>query len=272
MSLLNAHFDSDQPYWRDYLPFLQTLTGPGFPTCGQLNDLLPDGLCSGEGYRVRFVDSERLADEPYELRIYRTGKVSTRLNNWHDLFNALVWARFPATKAAMNACHYHAWSDQKGGSRGQTRDALTLFDECGVIVFSSDEDLLRALAERRWSDAFLRQNFHSEAGVAICGHAMLEKYLAPYKSMTAKALLVHADSRIQELPRTEQLQALDEAIAARLISGEILSKPAHLSPLPLAGIPGWWPLDEQSDEMFYADQQVFRSPPVGLVPAPLTNI
>lgn len=272
MSLLNAHFDSDQPYWRDYLPFLQTLTGPDFPTCGQLNDLLPDDLCSGEGNKIRFVASEQLADAPYELRIYRTGQVSTRLNNWHDLFNALVWARFPAIKSAMNACHYHAWHEQKAGSRGRRRDALTLFDECGAIVFSSDGDLLRALAERRWNDAFLCQNFHSKAGVAICGHAMLEKYLTPYKSMTAKTLLVHIDSRVQELPRTEQLKFLDEAIAARLTAGEILSKPAHLSPLPLAGIPGWWPLDEQSDEMFYADQHVFRPSPAGLAPASLTSI
>lgn len=272
MSPLSSHFDQDLPYWWDYLPFLQTLNGPGFPTCDQLNDLLPDDLCSADGAEIRFVDSERLADEPYELRIYQTGRVSTRLNNWHDLFNALVWARFPAIKTAMNSCHYHAWHEQEGGRRGRKRDALTLFDECGVIVFSSDRGLLQALAKRHWTDAFLHEDFHSRTGLAICGHAMLEKYLSPYKSMTAKALLIHVDSRVQDLPRTEQLKFLDEEIAARMIRGEILSDPAGLSPLPLAGIPGWWPHDEQSDAMFYADQGVFRQPPAGLIPAPVTSI
>ena len=270
MTLLSSHCDPDLPYWQDYLPFRRALDGPGFPDCNQLNELLPGVSCSEAGHDICFTDSETLAEEPYELRIYNTGKVSTRRNNWHDLFNALVWARFPAIKAAMNACHYHALAEQRDGSRGKTRDALTLFDECGVIVYSSDMSLLQALAERRWSDVFLRKGFHDDLGLSICGHAMLEKYLSPYKSMTAKALLIRVDARILELTRTEQLVYLDGEIARPLLAGEILNEPGCLSPLPLAGVPGWWSLEEQHDEAFYEDQQVFRPPPSGLVPAPVT--
>lgn len=271
MELSNTPIDPCLPYWHDYLPFFEYLAGQEFPSCDQLNSLLPGGLSSESGHKIHFVASEQLADEPYELRIYNSGRVSTRLNNWHDLFNALVWMRFPAIKTAMNACHYHAWSEQKDGSRGRMRDALTLFDECGVIVFSSNREILTALAERRWSDAFINDDFHAELGLTICGHAMLEKYLSPYKSMTAKALLIHGDADFLTLPRVEKLKHLDEEIAARLLSGEILTKPACLAPLPLAGIPGWWSPGEQSDTEFYADLQVFRPPSGNLIPAPITS-
>ncbi len=92
----------------------------------------------------------------------------------------------------------------KSGSRGQQRDALTLFDECGVIVFSDRLEILEALAERRWSDAFLANTFRTSVALSVCGHAMLEKYLSPYKAMTAKALLVYVNTDFMKLFQTEK--------------------------------------------------------------------
>lgn len=271
MKLSNSHFDPALPYWQDYLPFLHDLAGPDFPSCSQLNALLPDGLSSGAGQPIRFVASDQLADDNYEQRIYTTGQVSTRPHSWHDLFNAMVWMRFPFIKTAMNSLHYQAGARLKRGSRGHTRDALTLFDECGVIVFSDRLELLKALAERRWTAAFLSDDFRASVLLSICGHAMLEKYLSPYKAMTAKALLVHVDSDFMKHPRQEMLNRLDREISKHMLSGRILSKPTCLSPLPLAGVPGWWPLGDQGDSVFYDDQQVFRPAAEKLIPAPVLN-
>ena len=272
MKLSNSHFDPALPYWQDYLPFLHDLAGPDFPPCSQLNTLLADGLSSGGGQPIRFVESGQLDDDNYEHRIYTTGQVSTRQHSWHDLFNALVWMRFPLIKTAMNCLHYQAGAKVNRGSRGQLRDALTLFDECGVIVFSDRLELLRALAERRWSAAFLSDDFSASVLLSICGHAMLEKYLSPYKAMTAKALLVLVNSDFMELPRQEMLNHLDREISKQMLSGQTLTKPAALSPLPLAGVPGWWPHGDQGSNMFYDDQQVFRPPPEKLMPAPVLVI
>jgi hypothetical protein len=260
------------PVWNDYRPLLERVAGQTFPDCAQLNDLLKVGLCSKGGHQIRFVPSDHLDDQPYERRIFSSGQVSTRSDNWHDLFNALVWARFPAVKVAMNACHQQAWSDQRNGRRGQLRDALTLFDECGVIVFSSNLTILEALSQRHWSAAFLDKRFQTDFGGVICGHAMLEKYLSPYKSMTAKALLIHVETGFMNQSREDMLLTLDQFIANGLLAGELLSKPASLAPLPLSGIPGWWPRDEQLDEGFYEDQQVFRAPPLNLVAAPIIEL
>ena len=271
LNLSNVHFDSSLPYWQDYLPFLLKLAGREFPACDRLNDLLPDGLSSECGHPIRFVPSTELDDAAYEQRIYTTGQVSTRPSNWHDLFNAMVWMRFPSIKSTMNTLHYHAWSDQRDGRRGRLRDALTLFDECGVIVFSNNQDILNALAGRRLTDAFLANDFNSEVQLAIVGHAMLEKFLSPYKSMTAKAMLIKVDSNFMECSRQDQLACLDREIAARMLDRTLLIRPACLAPLPLAGVPGWWANDKQNDQ-FYQDSSVFRPPPANLQAAPVHQL
>ena len=269
MKLSNIRFDPALPYWQDFLPFLDRLSGSGFPSCSQLNTLLPDGLLSAGGHAIRFVASDQLTENAYEQRIHATGQISTRPDCWHDLFNALIWMRYPRIKTAMNNLHHQAGAGLKSGRRGQLRDALTLFDECGVIVFSDRLDILKALAERRWSDAFLSVDFRTSVGLSVSGHAILEKYLSPYKAMTAKALLFQVDTGFMKLSRSEMIDLLDREISNQILNKQVLVKPACLSPLPLAGVPGWWPQDEQEDGMFYSDHHVFRPAPAELNPVPV---
>lgn len=267
MTLSGQHFDDSQPWWADYLPLLAQIDGERITGCERLNTLLPDGLQSQGGQTIRFVPSTELGDTGYEHRIYTTGRVSTRPDNWHDLFNALVWMRFPRIKLAMNTLHYHAWDEQHDGRRGKVRDALTLFDECGVIVVSTSTDVLQALAQRHWKDAFLADEFSPSTQVLVCGHAMLEKYLAPYKSMTAKALLLQVSEDVMRLSRDQLLAYVDELVAGQMLAGTLLAEPASLSPLPLAGVPGWW--QGPQDNAFYDDLLVFRPPPANLRPVPV---
>lgn len=269
---ITTQFNTGLPVWQDYSPYLRRFSGKNLPGCRQLNELLKSDLYSQSGQKIHFVPSEQLEDEPYEQRIFNSGRVSTRADNWHDLFNALVWARFPQIKVAINACHNHAWSEQQNGKRGPLRDALTLFDECGVILFSGNTRILQSIAERRWSDAFLHSQFAQTVGLAVCGHAMLEKYLSPYKSMTAKALLIHVNEGFMAQPREEILSTLDSWVSGEMLNGQLLTTPPSMAPLPLAGIPGWWPADEQKMADFYGDLQVFRPPAENLRPAPIYSL
>jgi len=70
------------------------------------------------------------------------------------------------------------------------------------------------------------------------------------------------------LPRGQQLDFLDKKIAENLRAANCLTRPACLAPLPLAGIPGWWPSDKQ-DSQFYNDPLVFRPPSTDMVAAPV---
>ena len=72
-------------------------TGDRLPSLVQLNGLIEAhaaGLTSGQGASVRFVPPGR-KDLPYEHAVFASGEVATRSDNWHDYFNALVWAAFP---------------------------------------------------------------------------------------------------------------------------------------------------------------------------------
>jgi hypothetical protein len=259
-----------RPFWDDYRDDLLRFNEKSFPGTPILNKLLPVGLKNVANHPIRFVSAARLPGVDYEKHIFRTGEVSTREKNWHDLFNALVWARFPRLKVAMNAVHFRQLGSGREGRRGMQRDALTLFDESGVIVVGSDKDFLVALAGRDWGTAFQENAsaWHEEIKVFVSGHALLEKFRKPYKSLTAHALLLQLDDSFLRMPRESLLHALDKMLAELLLASMILDSPASLSPLPLMGIPGWWSARDQNDE-FYADRQVFRLPQAGYRMAPI---
>jgi len=265
--------DLSHPIWEPYRGLFGRLPAGEFPDAGVLNDLLPTGTQSGGGKRLTFVPASEIPGVEYERHIFETGQVSTRANNWHDLFNALVWCRLPRLKAALNAMHYGHLHEAHAGRRGALRDALTLLDESGAILLARTREVVQALAERDWTGAFERcANAWSDDVVTIvCGHGLLEKFLQPYKSMTAHGLLCRYGSSRPEGNAGDPLDAVDGELAYELSNDALLTGPDALSPLPLMGIPGWWPLGAQ-DRAFYADKQVFRPARRGSRPAPVHSL
>jgi hypothetical protein len=263
----------NHPCWAPYRDLLARLDLARFPTPADLNRLLPPDAVSGGGAPLRFVGAEALPGVDYERRIFETGEVSTRGQSGHDLFNALVWCVLPRLKAALNAVHYRNLERQSAGCRGPRRDALTLLDESGALVLSRNRDLLDALARRDWRAAFvgLRDAWSSETRVVIGGHAVLEKCLDPWKSITAHALLLSIDVAAAPLAAPDFIGWLDAELGDRLRRRGLCDRPGDLSPLPLAGIPRWWRRSPQ-DAGFYGDAGVFRAPPARLLPAPVHPI
>lgn len=174
--------------------------------------------------------------EAYEAFIARTGSVPTR-PNLHDAFNRLVWRRHPALKKRLNELHVQEMQRLgPGAPRGAARDALTLFDEFGAWWPDPPAELERALRARDWKALFLLQRDRwSDHRFQIVGHALLEQLtVAPRKSLTAHVLMVD-----DPLSLTPQAWA---------------RKP--MVPMPVLGMPGWWPGNAESG--FYDDPSVFR--------------
>lgn len=270
--------DLSRPYWADYRQLirrLSELTGEGteLPSASELQCVLSRHAVNQSGQPISFRASRTLSAIEYEERIFRTGQVSTRENSWHDLFNALVWARFPHLKAALNALHCREIRSKPGRRRGRLRDALTLLDECGVILASANGEVLERLSARDWSSVFCDQAdcWRQDTHVFVCGHALLQKFLKPYKSLTAHALLVRIDAQSAHGSRESLLQMLDAQLAQALLTGDWLNAPDGLSPIPLMGIPGWSP-DAEQDQDFYSDRQVFRPPAADFNRAPVFSL
>jgi hypothetical protein len=265
--------DLDHPCWRDHCQLLRrlgldTVLPGGLPAVAELNGLLDQKRLQKAGKPIRFVAAEQLPAVVYEEHIYHDGEISTRKDNWHDLFNALAWVRFPGIKAAMNACHFAEIQRGNTVTRGPVRDALTLFDESGVVVVGDRQAPLQALAERNWQQLFCehRSAWQYQLRVFIVGHALLERFLNPYKSLTAQVMIFHAGTDFMQREDGLQSEQLDQFLAAQVRAGLRLRSSAELSPLPLMGIPGWC-LGAPQDDDFYADERVFRRPVSGSGPA-----
>ncbi len=190
----------------------------------------------------RFVEASELPPAAaYESWIAGCGCVPTR-DNLHDLCNGLAWHAWPALKTRLNALHADALARTRVGPvrepvRGPLRDALTHFDEHGALL-QGPQALCDALRERRWADLFVhRRALWARARLEIVGHALVEQLLtAPRKGLTAHVIFGSADD------------------AAALTAAQWAAKP--FLPLPVLGVPGWWPANE--DPAYYEDAQVFR--------------
>jgi hypothetical protein len=232
--------------WR--APWLADWRAVGEPIAQQVATGCPQHQALNEPHLapVRFVPQDDLPEgQAYEDFIFATGQVPTR-EGLHDFFNALCWMHFPLAKQRLNQLQAQEIARAGVGQvRGKVRDAATVFDENALLVQPSDA-LWAALTDHRWAGALLE--FRSEwahTRVWAFGHAALEKAVQPYKSIT-----VHMWRVPQDVPP----QDIDAWLAQDLSEVKLSKKP--FSPLPMLGVPGWWPDNE--DPSFYADTSVFR--------------
>lgn len=207
------------------------------------------------GKSLSLVAQESTAGDPmhYELRIFERGEIATRSDNWHDLFNALIWKTYPAIKSALNVGQ--AEDVVRIGLQKRTRAqyAMTQFDEAGAVVVLRDPGLLRLWDAHDWAGLFLDQRQAWSDGrisLSVFGHALFEHALVPELFLVAKTLVFFDDSG------SEGIANLDECAAAMIARSHCLRDPQELRPLPLAGIPGWY--RARQDAAFYRDAPCFR--------------
>lgn len=215
---------------------------------------LPDALNREPGVAVKFVPQSDLPPGMgYEHYLFQSSQCPTR-DNLHDFFNGLCWLRFPQTKQKINQLHAAELDGAKAAvnagvnlpPRGPVRDALTVFDENAAFLLAP-QLLWDALDARDWRRLFVDlRPLWAEAQLVLFGHALLEKLVCPRKPITAHVY------RAQ--PAIHSIAELDAWVARDLSAGKLASKP--FAPLPVLGLPGWWPDNEEVS--FYDDATVFR--------------
>lgn len=251
------------PLFEPIAPWLARFATPGAPTTSELSALLteaaPDAR-SGGGAPIRFAPPTGEADG-YEARIFATGEVPTRPGDWHDFFNALAWCAWPRNKACCNRLHLaeiDARREAGLSGRGPVRDALTQFDECGIVVVSSDPEIPALLAAHEWEEAFWRRRdaLRTSTQFLVFGHGTWDQLRAPFFGLCAKALYRAVPPDWHNLDTPARLADTDAWLERHLTERHHSLSPRAFSPLPLLGIPGVTPESESAG--YYRDTRQFR--------------
>jgi len=175
----------------------------------------------------------RLRAELYDARIVEAGRLPTRLCNGHDLFNVLVWSRFPRAKWALHRRQHSVLvgrlpeSLHAGlpGARTAEQDALTGFDEGGVallVAAPSVEGVTRGLAARDPAPLHGAVT-EGRARALLFGHALYDHLVSTDARVWGAPVVLSVDV----LPRTlgEALHAADEGLALRLADPHRFARP-----------------------------------------------
>jgi Protein of unknown function (DUF3025) len=229
-------------------PWLAPWRDPGERLAARIaGGMAPHEALDGQGAPVRFVPQHELPEgQAYEQFIFASGCCPVR-PGLHDFFNALVWMRFPRAKSALNRLQA-AEIARTGISarRGPVRDAITVFDENGALL-QAPPALWQALRAREWKRLFVElRPLWRDARLWIFGHALLEQLADPRKGLTAHVWIGDA--------ALESAAQADAWLAGRCTAEALADKP--FTPLPVLGVPGWWPGNENFS--FYDDSFVFR--------------
>ena len=238
---------------------------PFWPEHADLNKLTlqrNQQVLTQSGKQICFVPQDigkKSFEQNYESRIYLTGQVQTRTENWHDFFNALVWYIFPRAKSALNQLHYQAQLFEllnKIKRRCALRDAATLFDESGIIVVNSEKILIQLLSNFEWKELFWwqRKTVLSSMRFFVFGHGLFEKALNPYVGMTGKGIILNVKETFFAQTLLNQLHSIDSILESFLL--QALSSSSDLTPVPLLGYPGW--TEDNNSELYYENKKYFR--------------
>ena len=247
-----APFKDGWPQLKNYQEILDTLVEPIKTLSGQ--DLK---IVQQDGKPGHF-------NEHYAPRIYLTGEIQTRTENWHDFFQFLTWFMFPKTKAVINSIHVPAAQSRIDaeidlGRRSPIENMLSLFDEGGAVILCSDDSMLQLIRDFKWKELFWqrRNELSEKLKLVTFGHALYEKGLSPYIGMTANCILLHVNEDLLQKTTQQQLDYIDTSLSQLFSEGKPYKKPKDLSPFPLLGLPGWD--DGNKVESYYDNERYFRS-------------
>ena len=223
-----------------------------WPSLTELNRWVASDVC--------FIDNQDFnSGLYYEQHIYQYRQIPTRLQHWHDFFNAMIWALFPKTKAYLNQLHVKDIALHGLSPRTPQRNRATQFDECGVVIAYSDDTVPQYLLQHQWQQAFVqhRQHWQSKTQAFMFGHANYEMLIDPYIGMTGKWLGIKVPDSFWQRSKQQKYDYLDQPLCVLLQQQALFTQSGKLPPLPLLGVPTWH--QGLQDTAFYNNQNYFRA-------------
>jgi hypothetical protein len=182
----------------------------------------------------------------YDARITLSHEVPTRERDWHDLFNALCFSTFAHSKLALHARQFRALRERVPEqaarlppARTPEQDALTLFDEGGVVVAVEPTLALQlavASPEQR-AAACSELIAEHKARVVPFGHALFEHLVEGLRCPGGCTQVVAVGDALAQ--STDFLPALDRALAAVIADRARFTSPRQCSQIRLETLQLW---------------------------------
>ncbi|MFT3924963.1 MAG: DUF3025 domain-containing protein [Myxococcales bacterium] len=190
--------------------------------------------------RRRTRTSPVVLGELYEGRIVERGQVPTRLDDWHDFFNALAFLAFPAAKWALHARQYRLLQARIApharrlpGARTREQDALSLLDEGGILVALPSAHAAALPDDPEAFERALAPWFEARVARAVpFGHALFEHLVLGRDDMLGTLVVVPVTCETD--CRSELRTVLDRALAELLCDPTLFQEPSRARGLPLA--------------------------------------
>lgn len=227
----DKNFLLEHPLFNVFEPLACFLRTAEFPTVEQLTELAEKQrvLRAPEEKPLRFTHADKkprrkkrtelVLDQLYDGSISLKGEVPCLFESYHDLFNSLAFAAFVRSKRALHHRQFVALQSWVGdrpqlpGKRTREQDALTIFDEGGVIV----------LMDKPFADNWRKSTeptpipaYAPEHGVVplLFGHALLEHVLYGHVQIRASAVVIELPSSLS--PQLDLLETSDLYLSRRL--------------------------------------------------------
>lgn len=212
-------------------PSLQDYTRV-YRACTLDQDVAALTFCENVRKQDKRADGRVVLSALYDARITLAQLVPTRERNWHDLLNMLCFATFPHSKLALHARQYARLAERidPGAPRLPNRrtpeqDALTLFDEGGVVLALAPGAALqlRAAASADRETLSLQLQAAGQLRVVPFGHALYEHLIEGLRCPGGCTQSVVLPELWTETPTF--LRALDRQLAEHVQSPEQLQSP-----------------------------------------------
>lgn len=183
--------------------------------------------------------------ELYEGRIVEHGEVNTRLEDWHDYFNALAFCAFPRAKWALHKRGYELWcqrivpgAHKLPGARTPEQNALVLFDEGGIAlaVHAHHAELLKSPESATFERDVAQLWDQGDALPVPFGHALHEHLIAGLPCPFGMLQIVTVDVALK--PTSALRDAVDMALARDLADPACFTEPSPARGLSLGAARG----------------------------------
>lgn len=241
------------PLFAAFEPIARVLRGSAFPSCEQLSAMAETQRASRapEVAPLRFVPAAKkprrakrthlALEDLYDGSIHLRREVPCLTQSYHDLFNAIAFSAFVRSKRILHERQFEALQGWVGndpklpGRRTREQDALTIFDEGGVVVLL-DRAVMASWRSRTDHLPLCPCSPQSGALPLLFGHALVEHLYEGHTQIRASAVVIEVDGPLSApapvsgtQPHAHRLSRLvdvaDRGLADRLLDRAQFAEP-----------------------------------------------